>query len=110
MGMPHPSGVSHFWNDAKSRTEAATVFRAELRRARLVAPVDPSPNPFAKFRFSPNPFAKFCFGALPERRVAMVRDSSDKLGVLDEKDKENTMKANEEGSRCGLRRKYAVHM
>lgn len=35
--MPHPSGVSHFWNDSMSRHRAAAAFRAALRVAGLSA-------------------------------------------------------------------------
>lgn len=33
--MPHPSGVSHFWNDSVSRHRAAAAFRAVLEAAGL---------------------------------------------------------------------------
>ena len=33
--LPHPSGVSHFWNDEESWHRAALVFRSALRVAGL---------------------------------------------------------------------------
>jgi hypothetical protein len=36
--MPHPSGVSHFWNDAVSRHRAAAAFSAALEAAGLEQP------------------------------------------------------------------------
>ncbi|CAK9059032.1 unnamed protein product [Durusdinium trenchii] len=35
--LPHPSGVSHFWNDEESWHRAAMVFRSALRAAGLRA-------------------------------------------------------------------------
>jgi len=37
--MPHPSGVSHFWNDSMNRHRAAAAFRASLGVAGLSAPL-----------------------------------------------------------------------
>jgi hypothetical protein len=42
--MPHPSGVSHFWNDVISRHRAAAAFRAALEVAGLQHPMSAS-NP-----------------------------------------------------------------
>jgi len=38
LTFPHPSGVSHFWNDPANVRRAAGVFRAELRRMRRQQP------------------------------------------------------------------------
>lgn len=40
--LPHPSGVSHFWNDEESWHRAALVFRSALRAAGLPCQVEPT--------------------------------------------------------------------
>jgi len=51
--MPHPSGVSHFWNDEVNRCRAAAAFRAALqacglRAGHLELQAEPSLQPTAK--------------------------------------------------------------